>query len=241
MLKVNLTGYVSHKTICVSDAVRNSLIRNYRFPARKTITIHNGISTSEFEPCKCVGDSVRARFDVSEEDFLLICAARLSEQKGVDVVLHAVSRVLRQGVSCKCIILGDGQLRKKLQEEANSLGLTGHVFFEGFQKDVRPYLQAASAFILTSYIEGLPLSILEAMACGLPCIVTDVGGNSEVVKDQVNGLLISPGSLEEAEEAILFLATRTHDRAEMALRARETVCQAFELRNKINELKSVIL
>jgi glycosyltransferase involved in cell wall biosynthesis len=241
MFKVNLTGRLSHATICVSDAVRNSLVRDYQFPERKTMTIHNGISTSAFVPCKRVGDEVRSRFDVSEEDFLLVCAARLSEAKGVDIVLHAVSRVLRQGVSCKCLILGDGPLKEKLQKEANSLGLTDYVYFEGFQKDVRPYLQACSAFILTSHIEGLPLSILEAMACGLPCIVTDVGGNVEAVKDGVTGLVISPGSLDEAENAILYLATHPRERAQMAARSRETACRSFDIESKFDELKAVIV
>jgi glycosyltransferase involved in cell wall biosynthesis len=115
------------------------------------------------------------------------------------------------------------------------------MFFEGFQTDVRPYFQAASAFILTSYIEGLPLSILEAMACGLPCIVTDVGGNAEAVTDRVTGLVIPAGSLDEAENAILYLATHPRERAEMATRARETARRSFDIDNKIEELKVAIL
>jgi len=241
LFKVRLTGHICQKTICVSNAVRNSLVREYQFPARKTITIHNGISTSAFVPSKRMRIAVRARLDVSEEDFLLVCAARLTEVKGIDIVIPAVSRVNRQGVSCKCIILGEGPLKEKLQKQANSLGLSGHVFFEGFQTDVRPYFQAASAFILTSYIEGLPLSILEAMACGLPCIVTDVGGNAEAVTDRVTGLVISAGSLDEAENAILYLATHPHECAEMATRARETVRRSFDIDNKIEELKVAIL
>ncbi len=241
MLKVSLTGRVSHHTICMSDAVRNSLVQDYQFPARKTITIQNGVSTSAFVPCKSIGKEVRSNFEVGDEDFLLVCAVTLSEAKGVDIVIQAVSRLLRQGISCKCLIIGDGPLKENLQKEANSLGLTGYVFFEGFQNDVRPYLQAASAFILTSNIEGLPLSVLEAMACGLPCIFTDVGGNGEAVKDKITGLVISPGSLDETENAILYLATHPSERTEMAVMAREIACRNFNIDNKIDELKAVIL
>jgi glycosyltransferase involved in cell wall biosynthesis len=241
LLSLRVPGYLCNKTICVSNAVRDALVNSYGFPARRTITIHNGVSTSTFVPCKSAGSAVRARLGVSSEDFLLVCAARLSEAKGVDILLHAVSRVLRQGISCKCIILGDGPLKEKLLQQANSLGLWGYVFFEGFQKDVRPYLQAGSAFILTSHLEGLPLSVLEAMACGLPCIVTNVGGTAEAVAHKVVGLVIPPASLDEAEDAILYLATHPHERAEMASKTRETVCQSFDIENRIGELRRVLL
>jgi glycosyltransferase involved in cell wall biosynthesis len=240
-LGVRVSGNIFNKTICVSNAVRNSLVSTYKFPARRTITVPNGVSTSTFVPSKVKGAAVRTRLGVSPEEFLLVCAARLVEAKGIDIVLHAVSRVVRRGISCKCIIVGDGTLKERLLHEANSLGLSGYVFFEGFQKDVRPYLQAGSAFILTSHLEGLPLSVLEAMACGLPCIVTNVGGSAEAVKHQVTGLVIRPGSLDEAENAILYLATHPHERAEMATKARETVSQAFDIENRINELKLAIL
>jgi glycosyltransferase involved in cell wall biosynthesis len=241
LLKINLSGHVCNRTICVSDAVRDSLVRNYRFPARKIVTIRNGVSISRFVACECAGATVKARFDVDEGDFLLVCVARLSNEKGIDLVVHAVSRVLRQGIPCKCIILGDGPLKDRLVQERNSLGLWNHVFFEGFQKDVRPYLQAASAFILTSHLEGLPLSVLEAMACGLPCIVTDVGGSAEAVRDQVTGLVIPPGSLDATEEAVLYLATHPQERAEMAKKARETACRYFDIDERMSELRQVIL
>ncbi len=216
-------------------------MNSYKFPARKTITVHNGVSTSTFVPSKMDGAAVRARLGVSPEDFLLVCAARLVEAKGVDILLQAVSRVVRQGISCKCVIVGDGPLKEKLLQQANSLGLSDYVFFEGFQKDVRPYLQAASAFILTSQLEGLPLSVLEAMACGLPCIVTNVGGSAEAVKDQVVGLVIPPASVEAAADAILYLVTHPDECAEMASKTRETVCKSFDIDNRMSELARVIL
>jgi glycosyltransferase involved in cell wall biosynthesis len=241
LLGVAISAYVSDMNICVSNAVRDVLVNAYRFPSRKTITIHNGASTSTFFPSKKGGAALRERLGIVPEDFLLVCVARLVEAKGIDILLHAVSRVVRQGVSCKCVILGDGPLKEKLLHQMNSLGLWNYVCLEGFQKDVLPYLQAASAFILTSHREGLPLSVVEAMACGVPCIVTNVGGGAELVKDQVVGLVIPPASVEAAADAILYLATHPRERAEMAGRTRESVCRSFDIEDKMGELRRVIL
>jgi glycosyltransferase involved in cell wall biosynthesis len=240
LLPARISGTVSNKTICVSDAVRNVLVNSYGFSARKTITVHNGVSISKFVPSKAAGAAVRARFGIGPDEFLLVCAARLAEAKGVDILLEAVSLVIRQGISCRCIIVGDGPLKDKLLQQADQLGLANHVYFEGFQEDVRPYLQAGSAFVLTSHLEGLPLSILEAMACGLPCIVTDVGGNTEAVRDRVDGLVIPPGSARAAADAILYLATHPNERAKMASGTRERVRQSFNIEDRMSELTRVI-
>jgi len=238
--RVRLTGQILHRIICVSNAVRDSLVKTYGFSRRKTLAIHGGVSTSTFVPCESSRAALRARFEISEEDFLLICIAKLSEEKRVDILIRAVSRVIRQGIACKCIILGDGPLKEMLQKETNVLGLTGHIFFEGFQKEVLPYLQAGSAFILTSETEASQVSVLEAMACGLPCIVTDVAGNAETVTDHVTGLVISVGSLDEAENAILYLATHPRECSEMAVKSREVACRSFDIRSKGEELKAAI-
>jgi glycosyltransferase involved in cell wall biosynthesis len=236
-----VAGHLYNRTVCVSDAVRDGLISIYRFPKRKTITIHNGVSVPTFVPCQSTRASVRAKFGLGANDFLLICVARLGKAKGVDILVQAVSEVIRRGISFKCIVLGDGPLKEALLEQAHSLGLTGHLIFEGFQPDVRPYLQAGSAFILTSHLEGLPLSVLEAMACGLPCIVTDVGGSAEAVKHKVVGLVIPPGSVDAAADAISYLATHPSELAEMASKTRERVCRAFDIENSMDKLKRVML
>ena len=79
------------------------------------------------------------------------------------------------------------------------------------------------------------------MACGLPCIVTDVGGSAEAVKHEVVGLVIPPGSVGAAADAISYLATHPHELAEMACRTRERVCRAFDIEDRMGELKRVIL
>jgi glycosyltransferase involved in cell wall biosynthesis len=196
---------------------------------------------SKFERCASDGVAVRINASIDSDEFLLVSIARLSEQKAIDVLLLAMARVWQHGIRCKCIIVGDGPLRKQLSEQAFALGLSGNVFFAGFQEDVRPYLQAANAFVLTSRNEGLPLALLEAMASGLPCIVTNVGGNAEVLTHRVQGLIVSPGSVDEVAGAICYLVTHPCERAEMSRMARVRACEAFDVQDSMAEIKSVIL
>jgi glycosyltransferase involved in cell wall biosynthesis len=234
-------GHFCTKTICVSDAVRNSLVDTLRFSPRKTITIHNGVSTSMYAPSRSIGAAVRDELGIGSEEFILICAARLSEAKGIDILIQAVARVIHRGILCKCIIVGDGPLKESLLQLVESLGISHYVSFQGFRSDVRPYLQAATAFILTSHLEGLPLAVLEAMASGLPCIVTDVGGNAEAVAHNVSGLVVAPDSIDEAENAIVYFATHAGERTEMAKKAREIARRCFDIDIQMEQLVEAIL
>src|SRR5262249_23732090 len=148
---------------------------------------------------------------------------------------------LQRDLCCKCIIVGDGHLRDRLTDQVRALGLIDHVFLIGFQENVRPYLQAGDAFVLTSYKEGLPLSVLEAMACGLPCVVTNVGGNAEAVDHNVSGLVVNAGSVDEVADAIASLMTSPNERARMARMARLRACERFDIEARMADIKRVML
>jgi glycosyltransferase involved in cell wall biosynthesis len=241
LLSVRVPPYLCKKTICVSNAVRDALEQQYRFPAKRLMTIHNGISLREFAPKPNEGEVIRTKLGIRPDEFLLVCSARLSAEKQIDILLSAMKQVVQRDPSSKCIIIGEGALKETLSEQARFLGLSRHVFFEGFQTDVRPYLWAADAFVLTSRIEGLPFSILEAMACGLPCIVTDVGGNAEAVAHNVNGLIVRPSSPDEVAQAILYLRTHPEERAQMAHNSRSRAEAGFDIEAKMADIKRLIL
>lgn len=243
LIRSKMTPKLWDKTVCVSDAVRNALIKDHKFAETKIVTVHNGVSLTEFAPSSVDGISIRRRLGFDANQFVLTCSTRLAEHKGVDVLLRGMAQAVRQGVSCKCMILGDGPQRDELLQQARETHLLGHVFFEGFQSDVRPYLHTSCAFILTSYTEGGggPLSVLEAMACGLPCIVTGVGGSVEAITDRVNGLVIAPASPEAVADAISYLAAHPAERERMGRTARMTACERFNIDDRMAEIKLAIL
>jgi len=235
------SAHFSTTTICVSNALRDSLVKDFGFPAKRLKTIHNGVSISQFVPPEGRRSELREKLALGKDDFVLVCVARLSGQKGIDILLQAMAHLLRERVPCKCIIVGDGPLKQQLLEQTSAMGLSGHVLFEGFHEDVRPYLQAGSAFVLTSHREGLPLSILEAMACGLPAVVTNVGGNAEAVTHQVNGMVVSPGSVDAVADAISYLARHPEECARMSKSARARACEAFDIESAMAKIRQVIL
>jgi glycosyltransferase involved in cell wall biosynthesis len=240
-LVLRLSSHFFQKILCVSHALEKTLIENFGFPPNRMMTVHNGVAISRFGPSEKNGALLRQQLGLSPDEFVLVCPARLSEQKGIDILLQAIANVRRRGVACKCIIIGEGPLDAQLQRQAKELDLSRDVFFEGFQEDVRPYLQASTAFVLLSRTEGLPLTIVEAMACNLPAIVTSVGGNAEAVLDRVTGMVVPPESPEAAAEAITYLATHRDECVRMGASARKRAIESFDIEKTMAAIKAVIL
>jgi glycosyltransferase involved in cell wall biosynthesis len=231
-------GSLAHATVCVSEAVRRRLVEAYRYPPSRTITIRNGIDRLHYQP--------KASISVGEAGFgaapvTLVCAARLSPAKRIDVLLDALAMLLTDSVSWRCLILGTGPLEAELRARADRLGLSGRVTFLGHVDDVRPHLGEADLFVLSSDKEGLPLALLEAMACGLPAIVTDVGGTGEVVVHKETGLLVEPDNPKELAQAIRYLLQDSVARERMGAMARQRVDQHFDIDQAMNRIHSVIL
>ncbi len=135
----------------------------------------------------------------------LVLVGRLAEIKRIDVFLQAVALASRQLPRLTATIVGDGELRESLHQMASELGLEDRVCFVGQQSNVSDWLRKARVFVLTSDSEGLALSLMEAMMCGLPAIVSNVGDLNELVDDAVNGYLVPRRSVETFAQRIVAL------------------------------------
>jgi glycosyltransferase involved in cell wall biosynthesis len=184
---------------------------------------------------------IRSQLGIDPNAVVLVCCTRLSPSKGVDILLEAMSRLMRSGKRCECIVVGDGPLRERLQEQAIRLGVRPHVYFEGFKEDVRPYLHSADVFVLTSYQEGMPIAVLESMACGLPCVVTNVGGTAEAVSHMKEGLLVKPGSAQDVAEALAYLLEHADERNRMARQAFTKSREFFDVDARMREIRCKLL
>jgi glycosyltransferase involved in cell wall biosynthesis len=147
-------------------------------------------------------DGVRFQPARDAPSYDLILTGRLVEIKRVDVFLQAVHLVTHRIPTVKAVVVGDGRLRRPLQARAADLGLAGHVDFVGHQDDVENWLRRARLFVLTSDSEGLSLALMEAMMCGLPAVVSQVGDLEDLVEHGVSGYLVPRRSPELFAERI---------------------------------------
>ncbi len=155
-------------------------------------------------------------------DFDLVLVARLVPIKQIDMFLRVVAfvRATRPGVTAA--IVGDGPLRAGLEAQAAALGISGAVTFAGKQNDVQAWLSRSRIFMLTSASEGLALSLMEAMMCGLPAVVTRVGDLGDLIADGQNGYLVSPPTAEALGAAVLALLEDHERLAAFSAAARES-------------------
>lgn len=135
----------------------------------------------------------------------VVCVARLSSEKGLDVLMHALSFVRNEMPNVSCLIIGGGAERRALEELVDEQGLREVVRLVGLQSKerIRAYLAEASLFVLPSRVEGAPLAILEAMAMGLPVVATRVGGVPSLLDDGVEGFLVAPEDPAALAQALL--------------------------------------
>jgi glycosyltransferase involved in cell wall biosynthesis len=167
--------------------------------------------------------------------FVLGTVARLEEQKGHEVLLAAVSRIIREIDDLTVLIVGDGPLRPVLEAQTRKLGLEKVVRFLGTRRDVPLLLRALDLFVMPSRWEGIPLTLLEAMGAGLPVVSTRVGRAGEIIADGVNGLLVPPGDPEALAAAILSACRRPEARRAWAEEARRTVVARYSLDHMLGQ------
>jgi len=193
------------RVVAVGEAVRQALIDNEGIPAGRVGVVYNGISLPDLAapPAR---DEVRRELAIGPDDLVLMQVARLDYLKDHATAIRTLARVVAQRPDARLVLVGEGPERVKIEEQVRSQGLEESVRLLGLRKDVARLLVAADVFLLTSISEGIPLTLIEAMAAGLPVISTQVGGVAEVVADGVSGLLAPAGDDAALAQHVLRLA-----------------------------------
>lgn len=234
-----LAGLLCRAIVAVSDDAWQVVRERERIPARKVHMIHNGVATEHPPPDEARLAALRAEFGITPEDLVIINVARLSFEKNHALLLEAFSRLARQLPRAKLLLVGDGQKRPALESQARELGLAGRVVFAGMRSGVPEILRLAQVFALSSDIEGLSISILEAMSAGLPVVATDVGGNRELIVPEQTGLLVPPRAADELAEALARVLGDEPWRQSMGQEARLRVCRDFSLEGMVRRYEEL--
>ena len=217
-LLFRLAARCADHIVCVSsDCARLSRHEGLR----RTLVIPNGVDTSRFS------------YAGPGADGPAVFVGRLSPEKDISTLLHAAAIAVRTLPTFRLVIAGAGPLAGDLAAHSGELGLSGHVSFTGELTDIPVLLRSAAAFVLPSRTEGLPLTVLEAMAAGLPVIATHVGGTAEAVLDGRTGVLVRPGDPVGLAAALLRVCTDSALARAMGRAGRARVEALFDVRTMV--------
>lgn len=217
------------RVVAVSDDAAKLCVQADGLPREKVCRIWNGIDTETFNYQGPIRDPVA------------ISVARLSPEKDFQTLIRGFSLARLQVPSLRLIIVGDGPERPALERLTFQLGLRDRVEFLGEQRDVPQLLGQASIFVSTSLTEGISLTLLEAMAVGLPVVVTAVGGNPEVVVEGITGHLCPPRSPRAFAEALVMLCQKQDHWVPYGRAGRERVLAYFDIRRLAREYERLYL
>lgn len=197
-ISAKIVNWGADKVIAVSQSTGNSYVQN-GLNKSKLVVIHNGINTEKFQ--KASLETIKAKkesLNIKPEDFVVINVARMEEiRKAHSFLIDTAKEVIEKHKNCKFLLVGDGNLKKELEDKVSQYNLTENILFLGNRTDVVDLLSISNVFCLPSDWEGLPLVIAEAMACKLPVVATAVDGVPEIVINNKTGLLSSPRNQKE--------------------------------------------
>jgi len=211
--------------IAVSASIADQLTRRTRVPAERVTVVPNGIALpadADVEPAVAARQQ-RAASAFAAAGPRLLFVGRLVPEKGVDIVLRAAPEVLAVFPTATFVVVGDGAQAAALREQARALGIHERTEFVGWTAAVGPWLAAADVFVSASRVEGLSVALLEAMAWGVPVVVSDIAGHRDVVRSGDTGLLTPLNAPHELAHTLIAALRDGEARLARAHRARRLV------------------
>ena len=220
----------------VGPEVARYYIEELGVDPQRVHVIPNGVDLECFDSA---GRESRSGLALPEGAVVFGVVGRLEPEKDHGTLLHAFRDLVDRGRSVHLLLVGDGRLRGELELLARSLDLERSVTFLGTRSDIPELLRALDVFVLSSVHEGVPLSVVEAMAAGKPVIATDVGGLRLLVKPDDSGLLVSPGDRAALATAMSTLAANAELRARMGERGRQIARGSFGVSTMVDRYQDV--
>lgn len=225
-----------HRIVVVGDGIRDFLVNNVGLPASQLSVIPNGVDLVRYRPQPT---RTREMLGLPTKGRLIGHVGRLEPEKDLDTLLGSFAIVAYAGSDARLVIVGDGSLRSALQRAARALGLSGRVHFLGNRTDVADLLPHLDVFVLSSRNEGLPFSLLEAMACGRPVVATAVGEIPRVIQHEVTGMMVSPGDPKTLANALAGVLNRRPAAASMGCAARHVIEERYSLARVVGQYQEL--
>jgi len=223
-LTTNVSRAAVERYICVGVVPKNKI----RF-------MPNGIDTAKFNLNKAAGKRLRNELGV-DNYFVWLAVGRFEEAKDYPNMLRAFKMIVSKKSNVVLLLVGQGSLMEEVKKLASELKLGDKVRFLGVRRDVPDLMNAADAYVMSSAWEGMPMVLLEAGACGLPIVATDVGGNSEVVLNNKTGFIVPPRNPEALAQAMeKMMALPQEKRLEMGKAGRTYIEANYSLEHVVDQ------
>jgi len=202
-LMYRYTDFLSDLNTNVSKKGVNEYIEKGLFSKNKSLFVPNGIVLSKEKNYILENTSnlaLKKMFDFKENDIILLAVGRLTEAKDYDNLINAINFLDNKNL--KLLIAGTGHLKNKIQNKINKFRLQNNIKLLGLRNDIIFLMKNADFFVMSSAWEGLPIVLLEAASVGLPAVVTDVGGNKEIIENDKNGYVVPPNNYKSLANKI---------------------------------------
>ena len=228
----------TYKIIACADIVAKRISSDENIPMHKFHVIPNTVDPERMKPGRNK-ETLRKEFNIIEGEITVGFIASFAPRKGHVFLLDALQKSIKEVPKIKVLLAGTGILKDKITAMAKEKGLSKHLIFLGLRKDIPDIISLLDIYVQPSLAEAFSISITEAMSMGVPCIVTDVGGNKEIIGDDQCGILVPPRDPDALKDAIVKLAQDATLRKKIGKAAAERITRVFNPQRYINSLEEL--
>ena len=225
---------MANKIVAVSCDTKQSIIQGYKIPNPAISVIANGINTATFRPPSDI-KRIRSNIGLDSDAYIIGTVGRLSPEKGHMLLIDILPSIIAAIPQVKLVVVGGGIAENELKQKAKELNISKNIVFLGERADVCSLMQCFDVYAQTSSMEGMSLTILEAMSCGLPIVASNVGGNPEVIVEGETGFLLSLKDPQAIVSAIIKLYNDKDLAMRMGKAGRKRVEEKFGINRMIDE------
>jgi glycosyltransferase EpsD len=213
------------------------------FKAKNIEHVHGvGVNIEKFHPVNAIQkNQLRKQYGYKDDEFLMFYAAEFNKNKNQQLLIRSLELVKAQVPNVKLLLAGEGPLLRECQELTAQLGLDKMIDFLGYRNDIDSLLKMCDCAVGSSIREGLPVNIMEAMACGLPVVATDNRGHRELVLDQKNGWVIANQNVLEFAGRLVSLAQNRELGVELGLNSRNIILATYGVQQVLGEKSTIYL
>ena len=230
--------HITNKVVAVSEDVKERLFTYEGVNIRKTAVVYNGTRpppSLNTEKQK----SLRHRFGLKEKDIVIGAVGRLDPIKNLPLLIKGFQKAKSECPDLKCIIIGNGPLEVEIKKMIKDMKLDNDIVMAGYQPNASELVGMMDIFALVSFSVGTSMALLESMAAGIPSIVTDVGGNPEIVVNNKTGWIIPTDDLSAMTNAIIDAATDQNKRTIIGNQAKKRFKNNFTFKKMIDQYNQI--